>query len=55
MAPPLNPAASASDTGARGATHATILHDLLGHSGHPNPPFGEGCPLTWATWTRDTD
>jgi len=28
-----------------------MLHDLLGHSGHPSPPFGEGCPLTWATWT----
>jgi hypothetical protein len=32
-----------------------MLHDLLGHSGHPNPPFGEGCPLTWATWTGSTD
>jgi hypothetical protein len=28
-----------------------MVHDLPGHSGHPNPPFGEGCPLTWATWT----
>jgi hypothetical protein len=28
-----------------------MLHELLGHSGHPSPPFGEGCPLTWATWT----
>jgi hypothetical protein len=27
-----------------------MLHDLIGHSGHPNPPFGQGCPLTWATW-----
>ena len=28
-----------------------MLHDLLGHPGHPNPPFGQGCPLTWSTWT----
>lgn len=27
-----------------------MLHDLLGRSGHPNPPFGTGCPLTWETW-----
>jgi hypothetical protein len=27
-----------------------MLHDLLGRPGHPNPPFGQGCPLTWATW-----
>jgi hypothetical protein len=27
-----------------------ILHDLLNAGGHPNPPFGEGCPLTWETW-----
>src|SRR4051812_29911426 len=27
-----------------------MLHDLLGKPGHPDPPFGEGCPLTWATW-----
>ena len=32
-----------------------MLHDLLGHSGHPNPPFGQGCPLTWATWSGSTD
>jgi hypothetical protein len=32
-----------------------MLHDLLGHSGHPNPPFGEGCPLTWATRNGSTD
>lgn len=23
---------------------------LIGHRGHPNPPFGEGCRLTWETW-----
>ena len=28
-----------------------ILHELLGHPGHPNPPFGADCPLTWETWT----
>jgi hypothetical protein len=28
-----------------------MLHDLLGRPGHPSPPFGQGCPLTWATWT----
>lgn len=28
-----------------------MLHDLLDGGGHPNPPFGEGCPLTWETWT----
>lgn len=27
-----------------------MLHDLLGRPGHPDPPFGSGCPLTWATW-----
>jgi hypothetical protein len=27
-----------------------MLHDLLNRSGHPDPPFGVGCPLTWATW-----
>jgi len=28
-----------------------MLHDLLGRPGHPNPPFGQGCPLTWDTWS----
>jgi hypothetical protein len=27
-----------------------MLHDLLGRTGHPDPPFGVGCPLTWASW-----
>lgn len=27
-----------------------MLHDLLGRTGHPDPPFGDGCPLTWASW-----
>lgn len=27
-----------------------MLHALLGRAGHPNPPFGIGCPLTWQTW-----
>ena len=27
-----------------------MLHDLLAQSGHPNPPFGADCPLTWETW-----
>jgi hypothetical protein len=27
-----------------------MLHDLLNRPGHPDPPFGQGCPLTWATW-----
>lgn len=27
-----------------------MLHDLIGLSGHPAPPFGQGCPLTWDTW-----
>jgi hypothetical protein len=27
-----------------------MLHDLIGRPGHPDPPFGDGCPLTWATW-----
>ena len=27
-----------------------MLHDLIGRPGHPAPPFGEGCPLTWETW-----
>ncbi len=28
-----------------------MLHDLIGHAGHPAPPFGVPCPLTWSTWT----
>jgi hypothetical protein len=27
-----------------------MLHDILGRTGHPDPPFGAGCPLTWASW-----
>jgi hypothetical protein len=27
-----------------------ILHDLIGHPGHPAPPFGDPCPLTWESW-----
>ncbi len=27
-----------------------MLHELTGGGGHPNPPFGRGCPLTWETW-----
>lgn len=27
-----------------------MLHDILDVTGHPDPPFGDGCPLTWATW-----
>jgi len=27
-----------------------MLHELLRRGGHPDPPFGKGCPLTWATW-----
>ena len=27
-----------------------MLHELMRRSGHPNPPFGQGCPLTWETW-----
>ena len=27
-----------------------MLHDLLAESGHPNPPFGDQCPLTWESW-----
>jgi hypothetical protein len=30
-----------------------MLHDLLGRPGHPDPPFGNPCPLTWATWKGD--
>ena len=30
-----------------------ILHDLLGRAGHPDPPFGNPCPLTWDTWQGD--
>ena len=32
-----------------------MLHDLVGQPGHPNPPFGQGCPLTWATWSANSD
>lgn len=27
-----------------------MLHELMRRSGHPDPPFGNGCPLTWDTW-----
>ncbi|HEU4682658.1 MAG TPA: hypothetical protein VFS51_12970 [Gemmatimonadales bacterium] len=27
-----------------------MLHDLLDRPGHPDPPFGIGCPLTWESW-----
>jgi hypothetical protein len=27
-----------------------MLHDLMRRRGHPSPPFGKGCPLTWETW-----
>ena len=27
-----------------------MLHDLLGHAGPPDPPFGVPCPVMWATW-----
>ena len=30
-----------------------MLHDLIGRPGHPDPPFGNPCPLTWATWHGD--
>jgi hypothetical protein len=30
-----------------------MLHDLLERGGHPDPPFGEPCPLTWETWQGD--
>jgi hypothetical protein len=32
-----------------------MLHELIGRAGHPDPPFGSPCPLTWATWTGDRD
>ena len=32
-----------------------MLHDLLDRSGHPDPPFGDPCPLTWATWQGDRE
>ncbi|HEU5169054.1 MAG TPA: hypothetical protein VFU46_00880 [Gemmatimonadales bacterium] len=29
-----------------------MLHDLIGHAGHPDPPFGSsGCGLTWSSWS----
>lgn len=29
-----------------------MLHDLIGHAGHPDPPFGDaGCGLTWTSWS----
>jgi len=31
-----------------------ILHDLLEQPGHPDPPFGTGCPLTWASWRNQS-
>jgi len=31
-----------------------MLHDILDRTGHPDPPFGQGCPLTWASWNGGT-
>jgi hypothetical protein len=32
-----------------------MLHDLIGHPGHPDPPFGDaGCGLTWTSWNGRT-
>lgn len=31
-----------------------MLHALLDRAGHPDPPFGRGCPLTWETWFAHT-
>lgn len=28
-----------------------MLHELLNAPGHPDPPFGDPCPLTWSTWS----
>lgn len=28
-----------------------MLHELLNVPGHPDPPFGDPCPLTWSTWS----
>ncbi len=30
-----------------------MLHELLGRPGHPDPPFGPECPLTWSSWRGD--
>ena len=30
-----------------------MLHDLLGIAGHPDPPFGASCHLTWTSWGTD--
>jgi hypothetical protein len=27
-----------------------LLHELLGHRGHPDPRFVSPCPLTWESW-----
>jgi hypothetical protein len=27
-----------------------MLHELIGHPGHPDPPFPIPCHLTWASW-----
>jgi hypothetical protein len=32
-----------------------MLHELIGRPGHPDPPFGERCPLTWSTWSGGGD
>ncbi|HEU5169533.1 MAG TPA: hypothetical protein VFU46_03285 [Gemmatimonadales bacterium] len=32
-----------------------MLHELLGRPGHPDPPFGTGCPLTWESWRGAED
>jgi hypothetical protein len=41
----------ASDwTGHEMVVRHEMLHELMRRSGHPDPPFGNGCPLTWETW-----
>jgi hypothetical protein len=43
----------ASDwTGHEMVVRHEMLHELMRRSGHPDPPFGNGCPLTWETWLR---
>lgn len=32
-----------------------MLHDLVGRTGHPDPPFGDPCPLTWETWASSPE
>ncbi len=37
------------------AVRHEALHDLIGHAGHPDSPFGQRCALAWPAGTGGSD